>query len=248
MNAVLGLSQPGVLNSLLPYLSVPDALQLAQVNKALNEAVRQASRYWYLQCCNVKNMRGQKVNNWTDYRRLFLTARWQKQRLQLWTPKDQKHWSQLHRRKALLDRMETALGEQYEIDCLREVIKQETERLLSGKNTDFFLQLARELTSTSCQCKNKQDDNCGKHDRIVIRKVLHQHMHAWLEDSLQLCSSKDHQKTLKVFEDRVRQIWKISSRVKSKRYGDQVQFMVDKGRLVYDCETEHIRIKKGTHQ
>lgn len=146
--------------------------------------------------------------------------------------------------------MENALGEKYEIDCLREVMKLETQRLLTGKNTEFFLDLARELAASSCQCKHKPADvsNCGKHDRVVIRKHLHSYMSAWLKDSLDLCTSKEHQQTLKVFEDRVRQVWKVMARGKNKRYGKQIHFHVDRGLLVYDVETEQIRIKKGTHQ
>ena len=236
--AVTTLSTEGVLASLLPLLAPVDALQLAQVSKAVNEAVRGSHRYWYLQCCSVKNMRGQKVNHWTDYRRLFLTTVWQKQRQQLWTAQDQKHWSRLWRRKRLFDRMEDALGERQEMELLREVLRNQTDKLLAGKYVAFFESLAPQLNEIHCSCRGRQGDTCAKHDKLCVRAALHQHMSAWLEDSLTLGSAKEHIKTMKMFEDKVRQVWKVCQRVQSKKWGKQIHFQLGRGTLVYTVSGE----------
>lgn len=232
--------------ALLTQLAPVDALQLAQVSKAMNEAVRGSARYWYLQCCAVKNMRGQKVNHWTDYRKLYLTTVWQKRRQQLWTAEDQKHWSRLWRRKKEFDRMEDALGEKQEMELLREVLRNQTQKLLSGKNIGFFEDLASRLDASSCSCRGRQGDTCAKHDKLCVRAALHQHMSAWLEDSLLLGSAKEHVKTVKIFEDRVRQVWKCCSRNQSKKWGRQLCFQLEKGLLVYTCSGEkRTCFKKG---
>lgn len=246
MSALKCFTEPGVMAQLLAQVPVTDALRLAQVSKAMNEAVRGASRYWYLQCCTVKNMRGQKVNNYTDYRRLFLTTRWQKQRQTLWSAKDQKHWSRVYRRKQIFDQMEDALGERQEIELLRDVIKQETDKLLTGNNTEFFLEVGRQLSQTECSCKGKVRDNCAKHDKLCVRTALHKHMAAWINDSLRLGSNKEYVKTMKLFDDKVRAVWKNCSRLKSKRFGPQIHFETGRGTLVYTVETDDIRVKKGT--